>query len=59
MLAAQLDGGFQAGTDLDFKLAGTATVVDTQKQLVVDQLSAGSWTGSPAMTATFTGTRQP
>ncbi len=55
-LTTQLEAGFATTPGIDFVLNGQCTGTDSDNNLMLDQLTSGSWTTAVAATATFSGT---
>jgi hypothetical protein len=57
-VAASLAAGFAPSSGIDLMMSGSATPVDNDGDLVVDQLTGGTWTGGGlTSSSTFTGDR--
>ena len=57
-MAASLSAPFAPSSGIDLTLAGSATPVDSDGDLVVDQLTGGVWIGPGLSSASgFAGTR--
>jgi hypothetical protein len=55
-VAASLSAGFAPSSGIDLMLSGSATPVDSDGDLIVEQLTGGAWTGAGlAPSSTFTG----
>jgi hypothetical protein len=57
-VAAQLEAGFRVTPGIDFTLSGDCAAADSDGNLAIDTLSAGTWMTPIANPATFSGVRQ-
>jgi hypothetical protein len=58
-VAADLNAGFAPPKGIDLSWSGKATATDSQGLLIIDTLSAGTWTSPMLDIGTFTGGRAP
>jgi hypothetical protein len=57
-VTAQLEAGFRVPSGIDFTLSGDCQAADSDGNLQLDTLTAGSWLTPVATAASFTGVRQ-
>jgi hypothetical protein len=57
-VAASLSAGFAPSSGIDLMMSGSAAPIDSNGDLVVDQLTGGKWTGAAlTSSSSFTGAR--